>query len=56
MRINYQEEMPKESAIMFYRVLEKMIIDELPQDPKLIGLFLEDSLVEFKNLEDKYRD
>lgn len=45
--ITYSEELPEESAILLYRLIEKMVINALPQDPKLIGLFLEDSLDEF---------
>ena len=45
-KINYSEEMPRESAILFSRVIERMIIQSLPNDPHLIGLFLQDSLKE----------
>jgi len=47
MKISYSETMPKESAQLFYRLLEKMIINSLPNDPYLIGLFLQKSLDEF---------
>lgn len=49
MTINYSEEMPQESAILFYRLIERMIIESLPNDPHLTGLFLQDSLKEFSN-------
>lgn len=49
MTINYSEEMPRESAILFYRLIERMIIESLPDDPHLTGLFLQDSLDEFAN-------
>lgn len=47
--IHYSEEIPRESAILFYRLIERMIIESLPDDPHLIGLFLQDSLEEFSN-------
>ncbi|WP_193224646.1 hypothetical protein [Bacillus sp. B1-b2] len=47
--ITYSEELPKESAVILYRLLEKLVIDSLPVDPPLISLFLKDSLDEFKN-------
>ncbi|PZX07408.1 hypothetical protein C7437_101521 [Psychrobacillus insolitus] len=46
--ITYSEEIPEESAIMLYRTIEKLIIESLPSDPHLIGLFLTGSLDEFK--------
>lgn len=45
--ITYSEELPKESAIILYRLIEKLVIDSLPLDPTLTGLFLRDSLNEF---------
>ncbi|WP_427108765.1 hypothetical protein [Lysinibacillus xylanilyticus] len=45
--ITYSEELPKESAIILYRLIEKLVIDSLPLDPSIIGLFLRDSLKEF---------
>ena len=45
--ITYSEELPKESAIMLYRLIEKLVIDSLPIDPLVTGLFLKDSLKEF---------
>ena len=47
--IQYSEEMPRESAILFYRIIERMMIESLPDDPHLAGLFLQDSLAEFSN-------
>lgn len=47
MSITYSEELPKESAIILYRVIEKLVIDSLPVEPSMIGLFLKDSLNEF---------
>lgn len=38
--IHYSEEMPRESTILIYRIIEIMIIESLPYDPHLIGLFL----------------
>ena len=48
MRITYSEEMPEESAIILYRLIEKLVIESLPSDPHLIGLFLNGSLNELK--------
>ena len=45
--ITYSEELPKESAIILYRLIEKLVIDSLPLDPLITGLFLRDSLKEF---------
>ncbi len=45
--ITYSEELPKESAIMLYRLIEKLVIDSLPIDPLVTGLILRDSLKEF---------
>lgn len=45
--ITYSEELPKESAILLYRLIEKLVIDSLPIDPLVTGLFLSDSLKEF---------
>ena len=45
--ITYSEELPKESAIMLYRLIEKLVIDSLPIDSLVTGLFLKDSLKEF---------
>lgn len=42
-KITYGEEMPEKSAQLFSRILEKVIIEHLPNDPKLIGIFLKDS-------------
>ncbi|MEC2076103.1 hypothetical protein [Metabacillus fastidiosus] len=53
MKITYNKEIAEESAIVLYRILEKMILDFLPSDPKLIGLFLQDSLNEFKEPDHK---
>ncbi|MBT2644762.1 hypothetical protein J7I80_21315 [Bacillus sp. ISL-41] len=47
MSITYSEELPEESAIILYRVIEKLVIDSLPTEPSMIGLFLKDSLDEF---------
>lgn len=46
--ITYSEELPKESAVILYRLIEKLVIDSLPLDPPLTGLFLRDSLNEFE--------
>jgi len=48
-KINYGEEMPRESAILFYRLIERLIIQSLPNNPYLTGLFLQDSLEEFSS-------
>ncbi|WP_249879344.1 hypothetical protein [Niallia circulans] len=48
MSITYSEEMPEESSIILYRLIEKLILESLPTDPHLIGLFLKGSLDEFK--------
>ena len=45
--ITYSEELPKESAVILYRLIERLVIDSLPLDPPMIGLFLRDSLDEF---------
>lgn len=45
--ITYSDELPKESAVILYRLIEKLVIDSLPLDPSMIGLFLRDSLKEF---------
>lgn len=47
--ITYSEEIPKESAIILYRLIEKMVISSLPLDPQMIGLFLHDSLDMFNS-------
>lgn len=47
MKVTYGEEMPAKSALLFYRILEKVILDSLPSDPHCMGLFLQDSLIEF---------
>lgn len=49
MSITYSEEMPEESAIILYRLIEKLILESLPLDPHMIGLFVEESMDEFKN-------
>lgn len=48
-QIHYGEEMPRESAILFYRLIERLIIQSLPNDPHLTGLFLQDSLEELSS-------
>lgn len=45
--ITYSEELPEESAIILYRLIERLAITSLPLDPKMIGLFLQNSLDEF---------
>ncbi|HJV16433.1 MAG TPA: hypothetical protein VJ546_03460 [Bacillales bacterium] len=45
--ITYSEELPKESAVILYRLIEKLVIESLPLEPHMIGLFLQDSLDEF---------
>ncbi|WP_040206376.1 hypothetical protein [Neobacillus jeddahensis] len=47
MSITYSEEMPEESAIILYRLIEKLILESLPLDPHIIGLFIEESMDEF---------
>ncbi|WP_079513663.1 recombinase family protein [Rossellomorea marisflavi] len=50
-KVSYSDEnLPNESAILLYRLLEKMIVESLPSDPFLIGLFLNGSLEEFNHL------
>ncbi|MFS0782079.1 hypothetical protein [Bacillus sp. 1P06AnD] len=49
MKVSYGEEMPEQTALLFYRILEKLIISSLPNDPQRVGLFLQDSLLEFTN-------
>ncbi|WP_193224414.1 hypothetical protein [Bacillus sp. B1-b2] len=49
MSINYSEEIPEDSAIVLYRLIEKLILESLPLDPHMIGLFVEESMNEFKN-------
>jgi len=44
--ITYSEELPEESAVILYRLIEKLVIDSLPLDPHMIGLFLQDSMDE----------
>ena len=51
--IHYSEEMPRESAILFYRIIERMIIESLPDDPHLTGLFLQNSLEEFSDQKER---
>lgn len=48
MNVTYSNEMPEESAILLYRLIEKLILDSLPSDPNMIGLFLEGTMDEFK--------
>ena len=53
-KVSYSDEaLPSDSAILLYRLLEKMIVESLPSDPFLIGLFLNGSLEEFNHLENK---
>lgn len=47
-KIEYCEDLPKESSILLYRFFEKIVIDSLPDDPILKGIFLNGSLDEFK--------
>ena len=42
-KITYGEEMPEKSAQLFSRILEKVIINHLSDEPKLKGIFLQDS-------------
>lgn len=42
--ITYSEEMSEEAAMVFYRLIEKLVVESLPSDPHLIGLFLKESL------------
>lgn len=48
-KVEYCGEMSRESSIIFYRYIEKKILDSLPNDPTLKGLFLRNSLSEFKD-------
>ena len=53
-KVSYSDEnLPNESAILLYRLLEKMIVESLPSDPFLLGLFLNGSLEEFNHLLNK---
>jgi hypothetical protein len=50
--ITYSEEITEESAILFYRLIEKLILESLPRDPNMVGHFLRGSLDEFKKGEE----
>lgn len=43
-KVIYSDESPKEAVLWMYLFIEKIIIDELPNDPLLKGIFLKDSL------------
>lgn len=48
MNVTYSDEMPEESTVLLFRLIEKLILESLPSDPHMIGLFLEGSMDEFK--------
>ncbi|PAQ14738.1 hypothetical protein CD798_09860 [Bacillaceae bacterium SAOS 7] len=52
LKVEINDEMPLESAIIFYRFLEKILLDNLPDTPVCKGLFLSQSLAEFNNIDD----
>ena len=54
-RITYGEEMPEKSAQLFSRILEKVIINHLPDDPELKGIFLQDS-PKYKQIQNEEND
>lgn len=54
--ITYSEELPDESVFFLYRLIEKAVINTLPNDPKLIGLFLQNSQNEFNEKQEVVSD
>lgn len=46
-KVTYGEEMPKESALLFYSLIENLLLKSLPEDSMLKGMCLNSSFREF---------
>jgi hypothetical protein len=46
--VEINDEIPHESAIIFYHLLEKILLDTLPDYPLCKGFFLSETFKEFK--------
>ena len=54
MSVVYSEDLPEESAKLLYRLVEKLIIKSLPTNPQLEGLFISDTMNEFKQIKGEH--
>ncbi|MCM3669813.1 hypothetical protein M3181_12470 [Mesobacillus maritimus] len=48
-KISYGNKMPEESTILFYRIIENLMLKSLPDEYQLKGMYLKNSLDEFSN-------
>jgi hypothetical protein len=56
-KISYSTESETVSSIWLYRIIEKIIIDQLNQDSALVtGVLLSESLIEFEGVVNKNND
>jgi hypothetical protein len=48
-KVSYGNKMPEESTILFYRIIENLMLKSLPDEYRLKGMYMKNSLDEFSN-------
>lgn len=55
-KVTYEQEMPEESALLFYKLIETFLLRSLPDDPTLKGLYLKSSFEEFTDYANRRKE